>query len=228
MTDQRAKAYMRQKHPLMFQVGKAVVLICALWTTLVGVATYKAHATKVKAEHFLANLRHLEVGNSTMQDVREPADEYGGKWHRGLTSHDVPPCGSGASVVDFVFENLWMHWLVRAPLTRFSATIYLKDDLMCFRTAGIFDTAGGFAGFDVQEFRESPLPGSFRLHLNPFKTIITMTVAATPSQRMAAYSINLDCLTKLRGCRDTREMAPEVWQNSREVAPGDWVSQWGD
>jgi hypothetical protein len=44
--------------------------------------------------------------------------------------------------------------------------------------------------------------------------LVTMTAAATAEQRAAAYSINLDCLTKLRGCRDTMEMAPAIWRLS--------------
>lgn len=134
----------------------------------------------------------------------------------------------GASVVDFVYVNRWLHWFLFAPLTRFGATIYVKDNCVCDRSVGMFTTAGGFTGVLVTEFRERPFLRPFTSVLNPVKVLVTMDARATPPERTAAYSINLDCLTKLRGCRDTREMDPAIWQNSCEVAPTVWKSQWDE
>lgn len=213
---------------LAWKAAAGFVLLCLLWLLLAAFAVYRTHATQVEAEHFVEDLRQLQVGHSTADQITRLANRYRGQWRKNPTSENVPPCGSGARIVDFVFENRWLHWFLFAPFTRFSATIYVKDNRACFRSMGMFNSVGGFTGVHVTEFRESPISRSFDSQLNLVKAVITMDAGATSQGRAAAFSVNLDCLSQLRGCRDTRQMAPLIWQNSRQDGPTLWHSQWDE
>jgi len=213
---------------LISKLSVGLLLLVAAWALLGAVALYWTHKTRIEAGDFLRDLAQLEIGKSELGEVTPLVDKYHGKWRKSTTSGAGSPCGQGASVVDFMFENRWLHWSLFAPLTGFSGTIYVKDNRVCFRSMGMVIFVDGIAGVHVQEFRESPVLRPFSARLNPVKTIVTLDVGATTEERGAAFSLNLDCLTKLRGCRDAREMAPALWKNSREVAPTYWKSQWDD
>ncbi len=218
------------RRALIWKLTKGFILLVGLWGVLAILAAYETYTTRNEAGDFLADLMQLQVGKSSFDQVAPLIAIYHGEWRRYPPvppgEMDVTPCGSGARIVEFVFENRWIHWGLFAPQTTFFADIDLKDNCVCFRSMGLITTAGGFHGVQVQEFREGRISRSFEVGLNLYRTLITMTAAATTAQRTAAYSVNLDCLTRLRGCRDTREMAPTVWQNSREVGPNMWRSQW--
>lgn len=210
---------------------KAIVRILVLvgaWAALGVAALYRARSVRIEAGKFMGDLVELEVGKSELQEVASLVDKYHGKWRKGPRSDAGSSCGPGASVVDFTFENRWLHWFLLSPQTSLGATVYVKDNHLCFRALQLFSTVEGSTVFYVEEFRKSPFQRPFMVHLNLVKTIVTMEAAATAAQRSAAYSINLGCLTKVRGCRDAREMAPALWQNSREVAPTYWKSQWDE
>ena len=176
---------------------------------------HKTHRARTEAGKFLTALMQIQVGQATMHQVRPLVREWGGKWRAARTS-SRSPCGGGASVVDFIFDNRWAHWFLFAPLTSFDADLYVKENSVCFRSVELVTMAGHSASAAyVSESRKSPLPVPFSVSLNPANSGVAMDAGATPQERTAAYAINLDCLTKLRGCRDTREMAPAMW----EIAP---------
>jgi RHS repeat-associated protein len=223
---------MISKRALILRVSLGFLVFLAGWALLAAIALYRTHKTRIEAGEFLGDLVQLQVGKSELRQVTPLVSKYHGVWRKGTTRGAGSPCGVGASVVDFTFENRWLRWFLFASFTRFGATIYVKDNCVCLRSMGIFTAVDGvigvYASFHVSEFRESPFPRPFSVHLNPRSTLITMDVRATTAERTAAYAVNLDCLAKLRGCKDTREIVPAMWQNSREVAPTYWKTQWDE
>ena len=208
-------------------VLRSAAALGLLWGALGAVAIRNTRATRARAEEFLKDFTQFEVANATRNDVTPLLSKYHGKWR---TYGPYPPacCGPESSIAEFVFDNHWQHWIFFKPLTRLVADIGINGNGVCDRSLSLLSFTKAPFGILVQEFPNAQQPSPFLARLNMFKTITTLTTSATPVQRAAAYSLDLNCLSKLAGCRDAREMAPGVWQNSREVAPGDWVSQWSD
>jgi hypothetical protein len=203
---------------LISKLTRGLVLLVGAWGVLAEFAVYKTRETRLEAEQFLSEFIRLRVGESTDVRVDPLIETYHGNWWRSrpleVGEPDMTPCGHPFSQVDFAFENRWLHRVLFAPRTTFYASIQLKDNRVCFRSMGMTTTAGGWHIVDVGEYREGRMPWPFSPVHNLWRMPVTMTAAATDAQRAAAYSINLDCLTKLRGCHDTREMAPAIWRLS--------------
>lgn len=209
--------------------SKASLAILALivgWAVFGIGALYRTHATRIETQDFLGDVLRLKVGVSGPDELKPLLSRYNGKWRGTPTSFAGSPCGVGAVVADFVFDNRWLHRFFLAPMTSFSASVYVKDDRVCFRSIGMSAAAKGFTGVDVEEFVKSPFGSSFASRLMLSRASIVIDTGAHGEQRAAAYSLNLNCLTSLQGCRSTREMAPVIWQNSHEVAPTLWKSRW--
>jgi hypothetical protein len=204
------------KRVLILRVIKAFILLVVAWGLLAFLAAYETIRTRKQAEEFRAELARLRVGESTLDQVMPLIATYHGEWWRprplALDERDVTPCGYPYRQVEFKFENRWLHWVLFAPRTRFGGGVHLKDNRVCFRSMGMITTAGGIRGVNVNESREGREAHPFARLLNPWKTVVIMTAAATIEQRTAAYSFNLDCLTNLRGCPDAMEMAPAIWR----------------
>jgi len=220
----------RPRALLSWLITAALALI-VIWALLGALLIYRLHRTRLQAERFLISFKTLEVGRSRINEVSSLATKYHGAWRSRPTSGAGSPCGDGASVVEFVFDNYLLHKFYGYSMTRFDATIYVKDSLVCFRSISM-DTVvhgvdGMYDGVFVEEFRRTPFSAPFSAgRLDHVEVSVTMDVRAPADARDAALTFNLDCLTKVRGCRDTEEIAPAIWRNSREIAPTRWRTQW--
>jgi len=207
------------RRALVLRLAKWLILLVGVWGALAVLAVYETCRTRNEAEEFLAEFVRLRVGESTFDQVTPLIAIYHGKWRRPRPpapgEPDVTPCGYPFRQVEFVFENRWLHWVLFAPRTAFGGDLQLKDDVVCFRSAGMSTAAGGMRVVHVGESREGRESVPFSRVLNHYTTLVTMTAAATMEQRAAAYSFNLDCLTMLRGCRDAREIGPAIWRLGR-------------
>jgi hypothetical protein len=219
---------MRPKRSLISNIAKTIGLLCVPWAILAGFAINKTHRTRVEAEEFLREFRQLEVGQSTMEQMVRLANKYHGELHKGPALNGRGPCGPGSFYVEFGFDNSWLHWFLLARLATFEASVETKDNRVCYLGMAMGYAGVGFNAVSVEEFRESPTSRPFSADLGLSAVIVRMDVRAPKAARAAAFSINLDCLTKLRGCHGASEMAPAIWQNSREVAPNRWKSQWDE
>jgi len=217
---------MIQARALIGKLTAGLLGLLACWALLAPLALYRTHKAKTEATDFSRDFMKLQVQKSGLDEITSLVRKYDGKWRNHTVTAPGSPCGGGASVADFVFDNAWLHWFFLAPRTQFSATVYVKSDRVCFRSLGIWDTVHGFTGVGIEEFAESLPLGSFRSSLMLPKAIIVMDIRAPAEARAAAYSLNLNCLAKLRGCQDAREMAPAIWQNSHEIGPTLRKSQW--
>jgi len=52
----------------------------------------------------------------------------------------------------------------------------------------------------------------------PWQAIVHLTPQATPSERRAAFSFNLNCLDKLGGCKDSSDLLPSVWRETKSMS----------
>jgi len=214
---------------LISKLAAGMLAPLAAWAILATVAVYRTHEARIEADDFSREFVKLQVQKSGIDVVTSLVRKYHGSWRDYATpSNSESPCGGNAEIADFIFDNTWLHRLFLAPLTEYSATIYVKSDCVCFRSLGIWDTVERFTGVHIQEFSEAPAMHSFYSRLMLPKAVIVMDTHAPAEARAAAFSLNLDCLTKLRGCQDTREMAPAIWKNSHRVGPTLWKSQWDE
>jgi len=205
-----------------------------IWGVAAGWSVCETRSARIQAERFLAEVAQLHVGTSTVSQVTPLATKY----HGHVVPRDAridfsPPsimrsalsllrvsgttaAGSpGASCrVNFRFDNRWQHWFCFSPLTEFGATVSIRDNVVDHLSFGLQAFLPGPSDCVVliREYRKGQRDSAFSPRVNPALVILSLTPEATPAQRTAAYSINIGCLTKLRGCRDTREMAPAIVQ----------------
>ncbi len=52
----------------------------------------------------------------------------------------------------------------------------------------------------------------------PWQAMVLLTPQATPSERKAAFAFNLNCLSKLGGCKDSKDLLPSAWRANKPVA----------
>ncbi len=200
-------------------VGAGLTLLIGLWGVLSIVAAYETYKTRTEAEQFLKELARLEVGKTTLDQMRPLITKYHGVWRRppspSLSSYpDLTPCGRGAPQVEFMFDNRWARLILLASRNYFSASLIFRDNRLCYRSASLVRVSADHDAniAKVSEYEEGRRSPRFELDITPSRAFTNLTSAATSTERTAAYAVNLDCLARLRGCRDTQEMVPIIWR----------------
>ncbi|MGH9475208.1 MAG: hypothetical protein ACRD1C_02625 [Terriglobales bacterium] len=181
----------------------------------------RSHATRL-----LRQLRVVEVNRTSFHQVEALAAQYS------------PAAACVGDNCLFQFQNLWLHWLRLAPRTEFTVML---------RRAGSSDDPGGGrvgvldmamlvsqdmsatnAANDIasalmfDEMSEQGVP-SYRATINfnnggqPGRTVVRLSPRAKASQRRQARGFNLSCLTRIGGCRTSRQLLPTVWQGAQRI-----------
>jgi hypothetical protein len=197
---------------------RVFALLLLLWATAGAFAMYKTHEAKVEAQHFLQDLKLVRAGPCPFSVVVNLSDKYHGVWSES-TNHP-PPCGGPASRIDFKFDNHWSHRILFAPYTMFWAGMTVNGNHVCNFEAGTASFGGPHEvlgpSYDVWDYSKmiSGFEGGGHFQVDPGvpHASVLMDAEATAAQREIAFAFNLNCLTKLRGCRDAKEMNPEAWQ----------------
>jgi len=223
---------MRVARDLVARLVAACLVLVGIWIVAAGWSIHQTRSVRRQAERFLAEVIQLQVGTSTVSQVTPLATKYHGDVvPRDATPDFSPPSimrsvlslfrvsgGSASGIVgtscrvDFRFDNRWQHWLCFSPLTRFGATLLIRDSVVDHLSLGLQTILSGPSDCVVliREYHKGQRDSGFPSRADPAVVIVSLSPEATPAQRAAAYSISLGCLTKLRGCRDTSEMAPAV------------------
>ncbi len=99
------------------------------------------------------------------------------------------------------------------------ASIQLVDGRFMQTGIVLYERAEMPRSIRVVQFPASPELTAFRSEIveHPGRdTFITtkLTSDANGADRAAAFSLNTECLSRLRGCRSLKEMAPELWRIS--------------
>ncbi len=196
------------------------------------VALPRSHAAQL-----LRQLRAVQVSHTPFQRVEQLAAQYG---------------GNAACLGDnclFEFQNTWLQRLRLAPATQFSVMLQRRGspsdpgggevgalDMAMLVSRGASRAGDGGAIASALVFDRAGA-GPYRASITfgpdgrPGRTVVTLAAGATPAQRAQARAFNLACLTKLGGCRTSRQLLPEVWQGAQRIqsagaqaAPSKWVA----
>lgn len=177
---------------------------------------------RARAVKLLRQMSAIQLNRTHFQQAQTLAAQFGGQ---------------AACVGDnclFQFQNVWLHRLHLAPLTEFT--------VMLVRGGSASDPGGGSIGaVDMAMLVSAPEPaGPIASALvferaggrgdTPFqasvtiasdghagRTVVVMTPAASPRERARARDFNLRCLTRLGGCKSSRELLPGVWNGARRI-----------
>lgn len=160
---------------------------------------------KFKAQHCLADVQALRLGETPFSDAERLKMLYGGHEY-GIGSANCTP---DRCKIGFVFQNYSL------ALTRYWPPVELEIFLGV--TRGIVTsreviyasgTPGAYAQLFLTEVVAQPEIPEFKVRLGyeingrPKELMVSLTTAASSAQRAQAYSFDLNCLIELGGCTD--------------------------
>ncbi|MGH9467143.1 MAG: hypothetical protein ACRD1Y_07285 [Terriglobales bacterium] len=180
----------------------------------------RSHATRL-----LRQLRAVEINQTHFRKVETMARQYG---------------PSAACVGDnclFQFQNVWLHRLRLAPRTEFSVMVRRVgspgdpgggrvgslDMAMLVRAGSSSDSGGAIASalmFDRMSERGFPdYAASITIGSNgrAGRTVVRLSPRASARLRRLAREFNLGCLTRIGGCRTSRQLLPTVWSGAERI-----------
>ncbi len=172
-----------------------LVVLLALFATDTIYTHWQARQTKHRAEGFLADLRKLKVGQSTVSDVQRLVDAQ-----KKFVHPYTPFCYQGFCSYGFSYDNY------DSPPTGFNAELVLRNDLLVSISMGL--QSGEFVANvqdevpDISAVKETYLVEDSL----PTQTTIYIKPHATPAQRGVAYSINVGCMYPLGSCTEKSQL----------------------
>ena len=200
---------------LIRRVLIAVGLVFTLVTMAIVAADLSARRTRRIAEKFLTEFTALKIGESTFEDARMLADRFNGQAYPVNGSETGSPPDLQYA---FGFENTWLHRLHIAVPTILLANVTVGNGRVTgrgFRYGSV--TPSRDSEFGVSDGRGEGPPFEIRHYRGRGYWMIYLTPAASPEQRRLAYALNLECLSKLGGCKLKQELLPALWQNLRSL-----------
>lgn len=182
-------------------------------------------APRSHAARLLGQLRAVQVEHTPFHAIEGLAQEYG---------------NSAACVGDnclFQFQNAWLHWLRLAPRTEFSVMIRREGsgreagggvvgsmDMAMLVSANAYTNAGGpiasamvFDHMDADGLPPYDAAITFGSDGKPGRTVVRLSPRASAGEQRRAREFNLGCLTRIGGCRTSRELLPSVWRGVRRI-----------
>ena len=182
----------------------AVVFIIVIFGF--GVALDSASNKRRDTELLVRRIAEMKV-TSSFTEARAMAEEHGGKPTR-------ENCSAQACTFTFVIDNKPLSYIPGVSAVQFVATVGVKDGYVSEREinyAILNGTGVDFAylltdqvdlhGFDVQKLKVDA-------NGTPHVLKVSLGQSATADERQRAYSIELSCLSRLRGCRHAAAIFP--------------------
>lgn len=181
----------------------------------------RSHATRL-----LRQLRAVEVNQTSFHAVEALARQY------------TPAAACVGDNCLFQFQNLWLHWLRLAPRTEFTVMVrragspddpgggrvgMLDMAMLVSQDAGPSNAGGAIASALVfDEMAGDGMPTyqasiTFTSAGQPGRTVVRLSPRAKASQRREARAFNLGCLTRIGGCRTSRQLLPTVWRGAARI-----------
>jgi hypothetical protein len=199
------------------RISAAVLALVAVGAATVAVATIEA---KREAEAFLSELRSIQLGPAGYEQVQHLATRFRSHVTQGTTT-----CTPGECSVSVSFENTWLRKLHLATWTNFGAILLVRNGRLYYVSAEMTlyprERVLG-AKTDLLEEGQKRVPYSVVTKRwgdnQPWQAIVQITPQATPTERKAAFSFNLGCLDKLGGCKDSSDLLPSVWRETKSRA----------
>ena len=200
----------------LWEIALALLLAAplALWLLIL--------APRSNALKLLQRLDQIQVSRTSFNQVQRLASQFGG---------DAACVGDNCL---FEFQNVWLYRLHLAPITEFSVMMQRGGSPadpgggrvavidMAMLVSRDFNGRGTIASalvFDHDRGVGGPFQASitFTADGRPDRTVVQISPAATASQRGQARNFNLQCLTRIGGCRDSHQLLPDVWNGARHL-----------
>jgi hypothetical protein len=196
----------------------AVGIIVISWCILAIWSIGKARNDAERARQLIHDLAQLRVGQSTIDDVIGLSTKYGGKvggmHHTFDTVKNPTSINPQTSEVSFGFSNRWQHLLCRSPLIGLTVQITVENGVdikhLIYAEEYLHSKSITIDGFGVllEEVRSGRQDNAVAVEMGRVYASATITTEATTAERTAMYDLNLICLSKLRGCNSSEEIAP--------------------
>jgi len=187
------------------------VLAISLLVGTLGWVGLCSHNTRTRATSFLSDLAHLQPGTSDKEAAANLAKRHGGVVTSKL-------CDASSCEYWFFFENTMLARLKLAPNTKLTTYVRVEDGKLSFVNLNYW--LGQQAWIVVNESSCSTcqdLP-SAELDLRrdgdgkAQRAVVTLKPESAPDLRHRALQLNANCLSKVGGCSDASELAPELWR----------------
>lgn len=205
----------RPGHQRLLRELAYVVVLGAPLALFFLVAMPRANAAKL-----LKGLGAVQVSHTHFAQVEQLAAQFGS--HAACVGNNCL----------FQFQNQWMHWLHLAPLTEFSVMVQRQGspgdpgggEVGALDMAMLVNSSVGDGGaiasavvFERSAGGAYDASITFGADGKPGRTVVTMAPGVSPRQRARARAFNLACLTRIGGCRTSRDLLPGVWQGARRI-----------
>jgi len=178
--------------------------------------------TRRAAEAFLKRTERLAVGVTTYKEANEILEPYAKYLSRS------GECTTNHCILLFGFKNSFLSSLHLAPATEFGGSLVFENGFLweritylCQGTCCVDHIIEG----KILVAPADPSSPDFSLVLQrgedgfPWKGGVMLTPKATVQQRHDAYSFNLNCLSKLGGCKTAEELLPAIWKQYGSGGP---------
>jgi hypothetical protein len=199
----------------------------AVYMALGVLAVWSANRTRRQAERFLRDFVSLQVGKSTLEDVRRLAKDHDGT--ESVVSPELAPagCAPDCRISSFWFESQWLYRLGLGPATAMVATLQTGGGRLIGRAIAIESTSEWDSAVAVDErlLSRSGEPYNVRFRSMRPRWCVEFTPAAPAELRRRAFALNLDCLSRIPGCKTKEQILPEIqWEPApakKQEAPRD-------
>jgi hypothetical protein len=192
------------------------VTLLLLAVSLAIFITVRVRLSRNRAEAFLRETGRLAVGKTSFRDAEAVLAPY--RHHVSYSDRCTPE----HCLILFVFKNTWLRILHLAPAASFGGTLVFENDVLVARITllGQGECCAGHVT-ESTSFAEpaDPAHPDFSVMLerdktgHPQKAMVELTPRASVEQRQEAYDVNLDCLSRVGGCK-AEELMPSLWSRS--------------
>lgn len=175
-----------------------------------------------EATAMLADVQAIRVGSATFADAQHLAASY-----RKHLRDPSQSCSTNRCELVFEFSNAPLGRLHLAQVTLFVVGIQVEGGrivragalLALLARAGELDSRA-----EVLEAMQPVYTGESSFAVTrrfygggrPHYVSVRMTPEASLQQRRDVYAFNLDCLRRLRGCKDASQLLPSMWPPGAE------------
>lgn len=198
-----------QSNKIAFQ---ALVGVLFLMLFTCGTIFWHTIRTRDVAGSVLRDVGDLQVGQATFADAQRISTRYS----RYLMSSSEP-CTPTNCLLVFGFDNRWLSSIGLTRLTTFTAQLQVSNGKVTWIEL-MMATHPATKVF-VEEFPSGAQASAYvangkliTAHPSPRAILIDVkfTPEANPVQKNAALAFDLNCLTKLGGCKYGEEMLPRI------------------
>ena len=198
---------------LIYVLGILVVLT-------VSEAAY-AYRIRSQAEQFLAAVKNMTVGKTSFQEVLQVESLFPANSSRSDT------CKPSSCTIYFSFGTGWLHKAGLMPPGRFGGGITIRDGAVS--QIELVLQSGPTLSAAIKESAESTSTTPYRIEVrkassgNAYYSLTLILSSPAPEElRKNTYDFDMDCLTKLGGCKDARQMLPRAPLTT--ISSGGWHS----